>query len=226
MAKKKKKKVTTPDEKFKNGMYIERTKQAAFQGGMLLVFLCGLAVFSYIVSMIPAGIFGVAIAKNSTTDQGVYDFQNIALTVLGIAIISIGGWMLSKKCGENDALYAFQNKQERTMDMRYLWVTMAIGIVAYFILAALMDISFIAGPIRYLGIFLTRHERSINEGIKVNVGLRSIASVVCIGIEFIGVFIGIRQGFKQKMNDLEKEEEEEKRKAAERAAEAEAETQN
>ena len=47
---------------FKNGMNKERTKQATLQGLMLLVYMCGMGVFSYIVSMIPAGLFGVMIA--------------------------------------------------------------------------------------------------------------------------------------------------------------------
>ena len=59
MAKKKKKKVVDPSEKLPNGMYKERTVQALIQGGLLLVFIIGMAVFSYIVSMIPAGLFGV-----------------------------------------------------------------------------------------------------------------------------------------------------------------------
>ena len=74
---KKKKKTSDPQAKLPNGMYKERTGHAVMQAGLLLVFIIGLAVFSYIVSMIPAGLFGVAITRENTTTQSVYDVQNI-----------------------------------------------------------------------------------------------------------------------------------------------------
>ena len=127
MAKKKKKKAVNPDEKLPNGMYKDRTKEAVVQGGLLLVFLIGLAVFSYIVSMIPAGLFGVAITRENTTTQSIYDIQNIVLAVLGIAIVSVGGMFLARMIGEADATYAFRNGQERTLDKRYLLLSAAVA---------------------------------------------------------------------------------------------------
>jgi len=201
---------------FKNGMNKERTKQSALQGLMLLAYMCVLGVFSYIVSMIPAGLFGVMIAKENTTNQIVYDVQNIALCVLGLAICTIGGWMLAKKVGENDAMFVFRNNMDRKMDTRYLMVSVAIGVAAYFFMCAVMNIDFFAGPIRYLGIFFTRAERSINEGIKVGIGWRCLATLVCLAVEVPLIIKGTRDGFKEKMEDQEDNEEEEKRRAKER----------
>lgn len=201
---------------FKNGMNKERTKQGAIQGLMLLVYMCVLGVFSYIVSMIPAGIFGVMIAKENTTNQTVYDIQNLALCVLGLVICSIGGYMLAKKCGENDAMFAFRNNFDRKMDFRYLLVSVVVGVVIFFIMGAIMNIDFFAGPIRYLGIFLTRAERSINEGIKVGIGYRCIASLICLAIEVPCIIKGIRTGFNESMEELIDGEEEESRRAKER----------
>jgi len=201
---------------FKNGMNKERTKQASLQGLMLLVYMCGLGVFSYIVSMIPAGLFGVMIAKDNTTNQTVYDVQNLALCVLGLVICTIGGYMLAKKCGENDAMFAFRNKFDRNMDFRYLLVSVVVGVAIFFIMGAVMNIDFFAGPIRYLGIFLTRAERSINEGIKVGIGYRCLASLICLVIEVPFIIKGIRAGFRDQMEELIEGEDEEARRARER----------
>lgn len=220
---KKKKKVSDPTAKLPNGMYKERTIQALIQGALLLVFLCGLGVFSYIVSMIPAGIFGIAITRENTTTQSVYDVQNIVLCVLGLAIISIGGLMLAKKTGEADALYAFQNKQERTIDRRYLLISVAVAILAYFVIVAVINLKFFAGPIWYLAVFFSRAERRINEGIKVAMGIRCLAALVCLAVVTPFVVKGVFAGFKEKMAQLIDEEEEEKKREAERAAAAEAE---
>ncbi|MBO7403802.1 MAG: hypothetical protein J6V24_02470 [Clostridia bacterium] len=218
---KKKKKVIDPQEKFPNGMYKERTIQALIQGGLLLVFLCGLGVFSYIVSMIPAGIFGIAITRENTTTQSVYDLQNIVLCVLGLAIMTIGGMILAKKIGEADALYAFQNKQERTIDKRYLLLSAAVAILAYFIIVAIINVKFFAGPIWYLAVFFSRAERRINEGIKVAMGIRCLAALVCLVVMTPFIVKGVFKGFREKMPFLIDEEEENKRREAEQAAQAE-----
>ena len=218
---KKKKKVIDPQEKFPNGMYKERTIQALIQGGLLLVFLCGLGVFSYIVSMIPAGIFGIAITRENTTTQSVYDIQNIVLCILGLAIMTIGGYVLSKKTGESDALYAFQNKQERTMDKRYLLISVAVAVLAYFIIVAIVNVKFFAGPIWYLAVFFSRAERRINEGIKVAMGIRCLAALACLVVIVPFLLKGVFTGFKEKMAALIEEEAEEQKREAERAAEAE-----
>ena len=135
--------------------------------GLLLVFMCGLAVFSYIVSMIPAGLFGVAITRENTTTQSVYDIQNLTLTVICLAICAVGGMFLARKTGEADAMYAFRNHQERKIDKRYLLLSVALAVLVYFIVSAVFGLSFFAGPIRYLGIFLSRAER---EGRVVSAG--------------------------------------------------------
>ena len=221
MAKKKKKKVIDPQEKFPNGMYKERTIQALIQGGLLLVFLCGLGVFSYIVSMIPAGIFGIAITRENTTTQSVYDLQNIVLCVIGLAIMTVGGMILAKKVGEADALYAFQNKQERTMDKRYLLLSVAVAVLAYFIIVAIVNVKFFAGPIWYLAVFFSRAERRINEGIQVAMGIRCLAALVCLVVMTPFIVKGVFKGFREKMPFLIDEEEENKRREAEQAAAAE-----
>lgn len=218
---KKKKKVIDPQEKLPNGMYKERTIQALIQGALLLVFLCGLGVFSYIVSMIPAGIFGIAITRENTTTQSVYDLQNIVLCVLGLAIMTIGGMILAKKIGEADALYAFQNKQERTIDKRYLLLSAAVAILAYFIIVAIINVKFFAGPIWYLAVFFSRAERRINEGIKVAMGIRCLAALVCLVVMTPFIVKGVFKGFREKMPFLIDEEEENKRREAEQAAQAE-----
>lgn len=207
---------------FKNGMNKERTKQSAIQGALMLVYMCMLGVFSYIVSMIPAGIFGIMITKDSTTNQTVYDIQNICFTILCLAICTIGGWIFAKKLGENDAMFAFRNKLDRKLDMRYLIISVVIAVAVYFIIAAIINISFFAGPIRYLGIFLCRAERKINEGIKVALGWRALAAVICLAVETPLIIKGARDGFKAKMEEQESEEEEENRREAERQAAEEA----
>ncbi|MBE6711112.1 MAG: hypothetical protein E7579_08345 [Ruminococcaceae bacterium] len=196
------------NEQFKNGMYKERTKQAALQGLLLFVFLCALGVMSYIVSMIPAGIFGVAVAKSSTGSQLVYDAQNLINTVIGLAILCLGGLGLSKKAGESDAMIAFQNGYDRKMDMRYLAVSVAVGVVVYVIVGLLMNVEFIIGPIRYLGIFYCRAERSINEGIKVALGWRALATLTVLIFVVPCLIKGVRAGFMEKMASLEEDEEE------------------
>lgn len=203
---------------FKNGMNIERTKHAAVQGCILLAFLCVCAIFSYIVSMIPAGLFGVAITKDNTTNQTVYDIQNIVLAVLCLAVVTIGGNIFAKKTGEADAEYVFREGLERKLDMRYLTVSVVIAAVAYFLLYVVINIDFFAGAGRYIGIFLTRAERSINEGIKVGIGFRAIAMLICMAFITPAMFKGVKDGWKDKMEDLTEGEEEEKRKEAERAA--------
>lgn len=198
-------------EAFKNGMYKERTKQSALQGLLLFVFLCVLGVMSYIVSMIPAGIFGVAIAKSSTGSQVVYDAQNLINTVLGLAILSIGGLIFAKKVGENDAMLVFQNGYERKHDMRYVVVSVAIAVFVYIFVGVIMNIDFIIGPAKYLGIFLCRAERSINEGIKVAFIWRLVAMLICMVITVPFLIRGIRAGYAEKMGSLEDEEEETKK---------------
>ena len=199
------------NEKFKNGMYKDRTKQAALQGLLLFVFLCALGVMSYIVSMIPAGIFGVAVAKSSTGSQLVYDAQNLINTAIGLAILCLGGLGLSKKAGENDAMIAFQNGYDRKMDMRYLIVSVAVGVLVYVIVGLLMNVEFIIGPARYLGIFYCRAERSINEGIKVAFGWRALAMLTVLIFVVPCLIKGIRAGFREKMASLEEDEEENNR---------------
>lgn len=221
MAKKKKAPVDI-NATFKNGMNKERTKQSAIQGAMMLAYMCLLGVFSYIVSMIPAGIFGVMIAKDNTTNQTVYDIQNISFCILCLAIVSIGGLIFAKKVGENDAMFVFQNKLDRKLDMRYLIPSVVIAVAAYFIIAVLLNIDFFAGPIRYLGIFLCRAERSINEGIKVGIGWRALAALICLAVETPFIIKGTRDGFKEKMEDQESDEEEMNRREAERKAAEEA----
>ena len=220
---KKKKKAVDPQEKLPNGMYKERTVQAVMQGGLLLVFLIGLAVFSYIVSMIPAGLFGVAITQGNTTTQSVYDVQNIVLALLGLAICAVGGMFLARKIGEADAMYAFRNGQERTLDKRYLLLSVALAFLVYFILSGVAGLSFFAGPIRYLGIFLSRSPRKINEGIKVPILLRMLAAVICLAVEIPLVIKGTFDGFRSGMEELEEEEKENARMEAERKAREEAE---
>ena len=223
MAKKKKKKVVDPSEKLPNGMYKERTVQALIQGGLLLVFIIGMAVFSYIVSMIPAGLFGVAITRENTTTQSVYDVQNIVLTLIGLAIVAVGGMFLARKIGEADATYAFRNGQERTIDKRYLLLSVAVCFLVYFIVSGPAGLSFFAGPIRYLGIFLSRSERKINEGIKVPVLIRTAAALICLAVEIPFTIKGTFDGFKAQMAHLEEEEKENARMEAERKAREEAE---
>ena len=214
---KKKKKVSDPSAKLPNGMYKERTIQALIQSGMLLIFLCALGVFSYIVSMIPAGIFGIAVAKENTTSQTIYDVQNIVLSVIGLAILVIGGGMLSKKVGEADALYAFQNKQERTMDKRYLLLSAAVAILVFFVLTSVVNFKFFSGPIWYLGVFYSRVERRLNEGIKVPMGYRCLAGLTIIAITTPFVIRGIFAGWREKMAALIDKEEDDRRHAEEQA---------
>lgn len=198
-------------EQFKNGMYKERTKQAAIQGLLLFVFLCLLGVMAYIVSMIPAGLFGVAIAKSSTGSQILYDVQNLINTLLGLALLTIGGMMFAKKAGENDAMLVFQNGHDRKLDMRYLTISVAIAVVIYIFVGVIMNIDFIIGPAKYLGIFLSRAERSINEGIKVSFILRLLAMLICMAITVPFLVKGVRAGYREKMDFLESEEEESKK---------------
>lgn len=195
---------------FKNGMYKERTKQAAIQGLLLFVFLCVLGVMSYIISMIPAGIFGVAIAKSSTGSQVVYDAQNLINTAIGLATLCIGGVIFAKKAGENDAMIAFQNGYDRKLDMRYLAVSVSVAVFVYIFVGVVMNIDFIIGPAKYLGIFLCRAERSINEGIKVAFGWRMLAMVICMILTTPCLIKGVRAGFTEKMDYQESEEEENK----------------
>jgi len=211
MAKEKNNAPVNPNEQFKNGMYRERTKQAVLQGLLMFVFLAALGVMSYIVSMIPAGIFGVAVAKSSTGSQLVYDAQNLINTVIGLAILCLGGLGLSKKAGENDAMIAFQNGYDRRMDMRYLIVSIAVGVFVYIVAGLLMNIEFIIGPIRYLGIFYCRAERSINEGIKVAFGWRALATLTVLIFVVPCLLKGVRAGFREKMASLEEDEEENNR---------------
>ena len=212
MAKEKSGAPGNPNEQFKNGMYKERTKQAALQGLLLFVFLAALGVMSYIVSMIPAGIFGVAVAKSSTGSQLVYDAQNLINTAIGLVILCLGGLGLSKKAGENDAMVAFQNGHDRKLDMRYLMVSVAVGVLVYIVAGLLMNIEFIIGPVRYLGIFYCRAERSINEGIKVAFGWRALAMLSVLIFVVPCLIKGVRAGFKEKMEFQESEEEENKKR--------------
>lgn len=208
MAKDKTNAPVDPNEQFKNGMNKERTKQAAIQGLLLFVFLCVLGVMSYIVSMIPAGIFGVMIAKSSTGSQIVYDVQNLINTALGLALLTIGGLMFSKKTGENDAMYVFQHGQERKLDMRYLTLSIAIALILFVFVGVVMNIDFIIGPAKYFGIFLSRAERSLHEGIKVSFILRLLAMLICLGITCPFLVKGVRSGYTEKMESLEEEEDE------------------
>ena len=208
-----------PSAKLPNGMYKERTLQSCLQGGLLLVFLCGLGVFSYIVSMIPAGLFGVAVAKDSTSSQSIYDIQNIVQTVLGTVIFVFGGWMLSKKVGEADALYAFQNKQDRKMDKRYLLLSVCLAVIVYFILVAVINLDFFSGPIRYLSVFYSRQPRRINEGLKISMGYRCLGALTVLAIVVPFIVVGVFKGFRSKMAALEEEEVEEKKRAEEKAKE-------
>ncbi len=207
---------------FKNGMYKERTKQSALQGLLLFVFICLLGVMSYIVSMIPAGIFGVVIAKTATGSQLVYDVQNLINVFIGLAILCIGGMIFAKKAGENDALETFQNKLDRKLDMRYLGLSVVVAVVVYIFVGVILNVDFFIGPVKYLGIFLCRAERSINEGIKVPFGLRFLAMLICMAITAPFLIKGARSGYKEKMTSLEAEEAEAAAKEAERKAAEEA----
>lgn len=212
MAKNKSSAPADRNETFKNGMYKERTKQAALQGLLLFVFLCVLGVMSYIISMIPAGIFGVVIAKSSTGSQLVYDVQNLINTALGLATLCIGGLIFAKKAGENDAMLAFQNGYDRKLDMRYLIVSVGLAVAVYIFVGVIMNIDFIIGPAKYLGIFLSRAERNINEGIKVPFLLRMVAMLICVAAACPFLVKGVRAGFTEKMNFQKAEEEENKKR--------------
>ena len=214
MAKDKNSTPADKNETFKNGMYKERTKQAALQGLLLFVFLCVLGVMSYIISMIPAGIFGVMIAKSSTGSQLVYDVQNLINTALGLATLCIGGLIFAKKAGENDAMLVFQNGYDRKMDMRYLTVSVVIAVVVYIFVGVVMNVDFIIGPAKYLGIFLSRAERNINEGIKVSFILRLLAMLICMAATVPFLIRGIRAGYTEKMNFQIAEEEEKRERNA------------
>lgn len=214
----KRKKAVDENALFKNGMHVERTKQSAVQGGILLVYMCVLGVFAYIVSMIPAGIFGVFVANGSTTSQAIYDIQNILLTVIGLAITCIGGYIFAKKVGENDAMLAFRYKLERHVDMRYLLISLAIAVFVYMFVGVVCNIDFFIGPAKYLGIFLCRAERSINEGIKVAFIYRLISMVICMVIDVPLIIKGMKSGFGAKMKELADLEAEEAAKEAEKAA--------
>lgn len=204
-----KKKVTTDvNATFKNGMNIERTKQAALQGLLLTVFIALLGVFSYIFSMIPAGIFGVIIAKSSTQNQLVYDIQNLVNVLCGVLIFTIGGFTFAKKFGESDAMYAFQNKLDRKLDMRYLVLGVVIAVLAFIFVGTVLNVDFIVGPIKYLSIFISRAERSINEGIKLSFGVRMISTLIIMAIVTPFLIVGARKGYLDKMDLMEDEEKE------------------
>lgn len=215
MAKKKKKTPVDMNAKLSNGMYTERTKECALQGLLVFVFLCLLGVMSYIASMIPAGIFGVAIARTSTGSQLVYDIQNLINVLIGVVIMALGGLMFAKKAGENDALMVFQNRYERGFDRRYVWVTVATAVIVYIFIGTILNVDFIVGPVRYLGIFLCRAERRLNEGIKVPFLFRLISMFIVMAIVTPCIYKGVKDGYAEKMSDLENEEKEaEERKAA------------
>ncbi|MGN1346128.1 MAG: hypothetical protein ACI4V1_05035, partial [Eubacteriales bacterium] len=191
---------------------------AVLQGLLLFVFLCLLGVMSYIVSMIPAGIFGVAVARTSTGSQLVYDAQNLLNTLIGLVILCIGGMIFAKKVGENDAMEVFQNGYDRRLDRRYLSISVAVAIAVYIFIGVVLNVDFIIGPVKYLGIFFSRAERSLNEGIKVSFLLRLLAMVICMGITCPFLLKGVRSGYREKMAFQEAEEAE----AAARRAEMEA----
>lgn len=220
MAKKKKKTSVDMTAKLSNGMYTERTKECAKQGLLVFVFLCLLGVMSYIASMIPAGIFGVAIARTATGSQIVYDIQNIINVVIGIVIMSIGGMMFAKKAGESDALVVFQNGYERKYDKRYVWVTVIVAVIVYIFIGTILNVDFIVGPVRYLGIFLCRAERRINEGIKVPFLFRILSMFIVMAIVTPCIYKGVKDGYNEKVSYLENEEKEAEERKAALAAEA------
>lgn len=222
---KKKKKAITPDEKFSNGMYKERTRQAGIQGAILLAFMFLLNVFAYIACMLPGPIFTlITLKKGSMYSQTVYDVENILMAIIGLVICVIGGWVFAKKTGENDALYAFQNKQERTMDKRYLLLSVCGAVLVYFIVAVLMNVEFFSGPIKYVAILISREEQKLNEKVAPAFIFRLISGLIVLALETPLMFKGVFDGFKQKMAALEAEEKEAAEEAARRAAEEAAKT--
>ena len=220
MAKKKKKKVD-PMEKFPNGMYKERTKHAALQGGLLLVFLFGFGVLTEIVNMVPSEIAALVVLKNASMRTNFA--LEIIFVLIGLAIFIFGGYMASQKAGEADALYAFQNKQERQFDKRYVLVSVAVALVAYYLLASLINIRFISGPIYHLGKLFTGEVTDRNVAAKIPLGLRLVAGLICTGIPAPFVVKGAFKGYANEMERLEEEEKENLRMEAERKAREEAE---
>lgn len=214
----KKKKTVNPDAVYKNGMHVERTNQCLLQGVKILAFMGVVGVFSYIVSMIPAGLFGVAIAKENTTTQSVYDIQNIVLALIGLVIFAIGGRIIGKMAGENDAMLAYRYSLARTPDMKYLLIPIGMAVLVFMIIGVVMNIDFFAGPAKYLGIFFCRAERRINEGIKVPFIHRLLAMLICMAVETPMMIKGAVDGFREKMSSLESVEADEKAREAERAA--------
>ena len=221
MAKRKKKKVADPMEKFPNGMYKERTKHAVLQGGLLLVFLFGFGVLTEIVNMLPSEIAALVVLKTASMKTNFV--LEIIFVVIGVTIFVFGGYMASQKAGEADALYAFQNKQEREFDKRYALVSVAVALVAYYLLASLINIRFISGPIYHLGKLFTGEVTDRNVAAKIPLGLRMIAGLICVAIPTPFVVLGAFKGFRTEMARLTEEEAEDARMAAERKAREDAE---
>ena len=111
----------------------------------------------------------------------------------------------------------------RSYTWSLLLLSVALAFLVYFILSGVAGLSFFAGPIRYLGIFLSRSPRKINEGIKVPILLRMLAAVICLAVEIPLVIKGTFDGFRSGMEELEEEEKENARMEAERKAREEAE---
>ncbi len=221
MAKKKKKKKIDVMEKFPNGMYKERTKHAVLQGGLLLVFLFGFGVLTEIVNMVPSEIAALIVLKNASMRTNFV--LEIIFVLIGVTIFVFGGYLASQKTGEADALYAFQNKQEREFDKRYVLVGVAAALAAYYILASLINIRFISGPIYHLGKLFTGEVTDRNVAAKIPLGLRLIAGLICTAIPTPFVILGALKGFRNEMEKRVEEEAENAKMEAERKAREEAE---
>ena len=65
---------------------------------------------------------------------------------------------------------------------------------------------------------MCRAERSINEGIKVSLGFRMIAMLICMAFDVPVMLKGLKDGFNEKMKSLSDIEAEEAAKAAEQSS--------
>lgn len=185
----------------------ERVTESLKQAGLLLVFLCGGGLLSNLPMMLP-GIFGVFISKENTGNQTVSYIQWGIMAVIGAATCILVALMLSKSIGDSAALYAINHKLDRTLNTRYMLITVGGALVVYLLVSIILGYQYVDGPVPYIMRILGRAERKINESEIANIPyiIKFVSMLIYLVVIAPFPFIGYKKGYIERIAFQEEEE--------------------
>lgn len=187
----------------------ERLGESFKQAGLLLLFLCGGGVISNLPMMLP-GIFGVFISKSNTGNQTVSYIQWGVMALFGLITCVIMAMMMSKSIGNGSALYVIHHNLDRTLDKRYMIITVVSALAAYLLVSVILSYQYIDGPVPYIMRILGHAERRINESEIADIPyiVKFVSMIIYFVIMIPFPFIGYKKGYDERIEFQNAEDEE------------------